>query len=86
MYGRGVWEIYPRSDGAGGITGAGDFDKNGVIDFRDVGNLTSRITVSPTTTELPIYDSEMNLHQSGAATILDDDDLTALLAKLGGAP
>ena len=85
MYGRGVWEIYPRSDGAGGI-GAGDFDKNGIIDFRDLGNLTNRLTVTPAGSEVPLYDSEMNLSESGAATTLDDNDLNALLAKFGGAP
>jgi len=86
MYGRGVWEIYPRSDGASGRTGFGDFDKNGVIDFRDLGNLTNRLTVTPAGTEVPLYDSEMNLTEAGAATTLDDNDLNALLAKFGGAP
>ncbi len=86
MYGRGLWEIYPRSDGAGGATGLGDFDKNGIVDFRDLGNLTNRLTVTAAGTELPIYDSEMNLNETGAATTLDDDDLTALIAKFGGAP
>jgi hypothetical protein len=85
MYGRGVWEIYPRADGANGLLGAGDFDKNGVIDFRDLGNLTNRLTVTPASSELPIYDSEMNLSEAGAATTLDDNDLNALLAKFGGA-
>jgi hypothetical protein len=86
MYGRGVWEIYPRSDGANGLTGLGDFDKNGVVDFRDLANLTNRMTATPATTELPLYDSEMNLTETGAATTLDDSDLTALLAKFGGTP
>jgi len=86
MYGRGLWEIYPRSDGAGGATGFGDFDKNGIIDFRDLGNLTNRLTVTPTATEAPLYDSEMNVSEAGAATTLDDNDLNALLAKFGGAP
>ena len=54
MYGRGVWEIYPRSDAAGGFTGRGDFDKNGVIDFRDLGNLTNRLTLDPTGGRDPI--------------------------------
>jgi hypothetical protein len=86
MYGRGLWEIYPRSDGAGGATGLGDFDKNGIIDFRDLGNLTNRMTVTAAGTEIPLYDSEMNLSETGASTTLDDDDLTALIAKFGGAP
>jgi len=37
-------------------------------------------------TDLPLYDSEMNLTETGAATTLDDNDLNALLAKFGGAP
>ncbi|HEY0483589.1 MAG TPA: hypothetical protein VGD37_38990 [Kofleriaceae bacterium] len=86
MYGRGIWEIYPRSDGAGGLVGKGDFDKNGVVDFRDLANLTNRLTVDPTVSEVPLYDSEMNLTETGAATTLDDSDLNALLAKFGGAP
>jgi hypothetical protein len=86
MYGRGIWEIYPRSDGAGGLTGKGDFDGNGVIDFRDLANLTNRMTNTPATTEVPIYDSEMNLSETTAATTIDDSDLAALLAKFGGAP
>jgi hypothetical protein len=86
MYGRGIWEIYPRSDGAGGATGLGDFDKNGVIDFRDLANLSNRLTVTPASTEVPVYDSEMNITETGAATTLNDSDLNALLAKFGGAP
>ncbi|HEX8108056.1 MAG TPA: hypothetical protein VF516_10040 [Kofleriaceae bacterium] len=86
MYGRGVWEIYPRSDGANGALGLGDFDKNGIIDFRDLGNLTNRLTVTAAGAEVPLYDSEMNLSETGATTTLDDNDLSALLAKFGGAP
>jgi hypothetical protein len=87
MYGRGIWEIYPRSDGAVGATGLGDFDKNGVIDFRDLANLTNRLTVTPdVSTEFPLYDSEMNVTEAGATTTLDDSDLNALLAKFGGTP
>jgi hypothetical protein len=87
MYGRGIWEIYPRSDGAGGLTGRGDFDGNGVIDYRDLANLTNRLTDTPAAaTEFPLYDSEMNITETGASTTLDDDDLTALLAKFGGVP
>ena len=92
MYGRGIWEITPRADGASGSTGFGDFDRNGIIDFRDLANLTNRLTVTPATTNpandlgAPLYDSEMNLVEGAAATTLDDDDLTAVLAKFGGAP
>ena len=86
VYGRGIWEIYPRADGAGGLVGRGDFDGNGVVDFRDLANLTNRLSVDPANAEVPLYDSEMNLTETGAATTLDDNDLNALLAKFGGAP
>jgi hypothetical protein len=87
VYGRGVWEIYPRSDGASGLTGRGDFDGNGVVDYRDFANLTNRLTVTPTPTapEFPFYDSEMNVTEAGAATTLDDSDLNAVIARFGGA-
>jgi hypothetical protein len=86
LYGRGIWEIYPRADGASGFTGLGDFDRNGVIDYRDVANLANRLTTTPATTETPLYDNEMNLTETGTATTLDDNDLNGLLAKFGGAP
>jgi len=86
MYGRGLWEIYPRADGASGFTGLGDFDKNGIIDYRDLANLANRLTVTPATAETPLYDNEMNLTETGAATTLDDNDLNGLLTKFGGAP
>ena len=86
VYGRGIWEIYPRSDGAGGLIGKGDFDRNGVVDFRDLGNLTNRLTIDTTDAGVPLYDNDLNLTETGAATTLDDNDLNALLAKFGGAP
>jgi photosystem II stability/assembly factor-like uncharacterized protein len=89
MYGRGIWEIHPRSDGAGGLTGRGDFDGSGVIDFFDLSNLTNRLTTTPlptSTGEFPFYDTEMNLTEAGAPTTITEDDLSALLAKFGGAP
>ena len=85
MYGRGIWEIYPRSEGAAAV-GKGDFDGNGVIDFRDLSQLANRLTNTPAATEVPLYDSQMNLTETGAAQTLDDNDLAALLAKFGGAP
>jgi hypothetical protein len=86
MYGRGVWEIYPRSDGASGLTGAGDFDGNGIVDYRDVANLANRLTTTPAGTETPLYDNQLNLTETGTPTTLDDNDLNALLAKFGGTP
>jgi len=86
MYGRGIWEIYPRADGAAGAVGTGDFDKNGIIDYRDVANLANRLTTTPATAETPLYDNQMNLNEGAVTTTLDDNDLTGLLAKFGGTP
>ena len=86
MYGRGVWEIYPRSDAAGGLVGLGDFDHNGIVDFQDISNLANRITTNASTTEIPLYDTELNLTELGGTSTLDDNDLNAALAKFGGAP
>jgi len=55
-------------------------------DFRDLANLTNRLTATPTPVEFPFYDSEMNVTEAGTATTLDDSDLNAVLAKIGGAP
>ena len=86
MYGRGIWEIYPRSQDVATF-GRGDFDGNGVIDFLDVSNLTTRMTLTPAEIEVPIYDSEMDVTDAGgAAGTLDENDLAALFAKFGGAP
>jgi hypothetical protein len=85
VYGRGIWEIYPRSEGIATL-GRGDFDANGVIDFLDVSNLTTRLTLTPVAIEVPIYDSEMNVTEAGFPGTLDENDLAALFAKFGGAP
>jgi hypothetical protein len=86
MYGRGIWELHPRLDGNGGALGNGDFDGNGIIDFLDVANLTSRTTTTVISTEIPFFDNVLNMSEAGAATTINDSDLDALLGKFGGAP
>jgi hypothetical protein len=48
--------------------------------------MTNRLTVTPASTEVPLYDSQMNTSEAGTTQTLDDNDLTALLAKFGGQP
>ena len=44
------------------------------------------MTTTTASTEVPIYDTEVNLTEAGGSSILDDNDLNAVLPKLGGAP
>ncbi len=82
-YGRGVWEIQPRSEAAS-RPGNGDWDGNGFIDFRDVAALAIRLGTQPGGQTNPRYDSTLDLN--GTPTALEDADLSAVLAKLGGTP
>jgi hypothetical protein len=91
-YGRGVWEMYPHSE-ANAAVGDGDWDKNGVVDFRDLVAAASRIGKSPATNTSdpnsfpnyydPRYDAALDTNGDGK---VDDNDLTAVLAKFGGTP
>jgi photosystem II stability/assembly factor-like uncharacterized protein len=89
-YGRGLWEIYPHSEAAA-APGNGDWDQSGLVDFQDVLALASRIgsappppNFTPPIPPVPVYDSTLDL--TGGATTIEEADLTALLAKFGGAP
>jgi hypothetical protein len=79
-YGRGMWEIYPRSVAG---TGTGDWDTNGQIDFFDLAAVAARMGQAPGVAALPYYDNAGDLGSHGA---IDDTDLTTLLAKYGGQP
>ncbi len=95
-YGRGLWELYPKSDVANG-NGNGDWDNNGVIDFFDLHALASRVGTTPNAATIPgqpgfvvgpnyqgqHYDSTVDTNGDQK---LDDTDLTTLLAKFGNAP
>ncbi len=92
-YGRGVWEAYPHSDQAT-ATNDSDWDKNGVVDFRDLLAVSSRLGKTPAMNDNnnqdfpaffqePRYDAAVDADNSGT---LDDTDLAAVQAKFGGAP
>lgn len=83
-YGRGLWEIYPSATAEHGVAGDGDFDRDQVIDYFDVGALAARIGTDPSQTVQPVYD--WNLDLTGAVNAVDEEDLAALLAKIGGRP
>ena len=87
-YGRGLWEIYPSATANQGTPGNGDFDRNLRIDWRDVGALAARLGETPATTQQPFYMWILDLVSKADTPLqaIDDDDLTALLAKLGGHP
>jgi hypothetical protein len=82
-YGRGIWEIHPHNEMVA-QSGDGDWDQNGIIDFRDVAALATRLGSTPGGVQNPEYDWTVDL--GGTPDSLDDDDLTALVAKLGGTP
>ncbi len=88
-YGRGLWEIYPSTNAPQGVPGDGDFDRNLVIDFRDLGALASRLGTTPATTSWPRYHWISDLTNEGVpggTSHIDEKDLERLLAKFGGHP
>lgn len=88
-YGRGAWEIYPVSGASRGVSGDGDFDRNQALDYRDLAALTTRMGTDPSTSGWPTYSWIMDVDPGSvtpAVSGIDDADLSALLAKLGGHP
>ena len=82
-YGRGLWEIYPNAT-LKGVDGDGDWDRNLAIDGIDLAALASRMGATPAGTTAPLYDFHSDL--TGTTSAIDDNDLTALLAKFGQHP
>ena len=81
-YGRGFWEIYPRSGGSpAGIAGNGDFNFDQLIDGID---LVREAAALLTTNADADYTAIGNL--TGATNSIDANDFAALAAKLGGRP
>ena len=81
-FGRGFWEIYPKVGGSpAGVLGNGDFNFDQVIDGID---LVREAAVLLTTNADADYNAVGNL--TGATNAIDDSDVTALVAKLGGRP
>jgi hypothetical protein len=88
-YGRGLWELYPSATANMGSPGNGDYDRNLVIDWADLGAMAARLGTTPATTAAPLYSwiEDITGGTSTAPTqVVDDADLTALLGKLGGHP
>jgi hypothetical protein len=78
-YGRGVWEVFPKSEPPV-ANGTGDFNGTKVIDFFNLASLTARMGSTPSATNNLVYDSAVDL--DGSST-LDDNDVAALVAKFG---
>jgi hypothetical protein len=81
-YGRGFWEIYPKTGGSpGGVAGNGDFNFDQLIDGID---LVREAAALLTTNADADYSAVGNL--TGTANAIDAADFAALAAKLGGRP
>lgn len=86
-YGRGLWEIYPSANAGQGAPGNGDYDRNLMIDWVDLGAMAARQGVTPEQTTRPFY--SWILDMTGTSTpvqSIDGGDLEALLSKFGGHP
>jgi hypothetical protein len=88
-YGRGLWEVFPCSE-PGAAPGNGDSDRDGLVDFFDVASLAIRLGKAPSTPAdpfdnmMPRYDANLDL--TGNPLLLEEADLGALVAKIGGQP
>jgi hypothetical protein len=80
-FGRGFWEINPRTDVPAGPLGNGDMDRNQILDAFDVVLQAAGLW---STTADPLYDAQGNL--VGTNNLIDGSDVDALVARLGGRP
>jgi hypothetical protein len=78
-FGRGFWEIYPNNS-APGVAGNGDLDNSGVIDGFD---LVREAAIEFSDRTSPDFNAVGDLVFNN---VINDADLTALVAKLGGFP
>ena len=88
-YGRGIWEIYPSAAASHGALGNGDYDRNLVIDWVDLGAMSARLGETPTTAVAPLYSWILDITPGTSdppVDAIEDSDLAALLAKFGGHP
>ncbi|MFT3917490.1 MAG: hypothetical protein QM704_26420 [Anaeromyxobacteraceae bacterium] len=87
-FGRGMWELQVKSEPSA-TAGTGDFDANGLVNPFDVMALASRLGVPPlgnlAIPTVPFYDSDLDLGGANPA-LIQEDDLSALLAKFGSTP
>jgi hypothetical protein len=82
-YGRGVWEVHPRSEPSA-TAGNGDWDGNGVVDYFDLAALAGRLGTTPATSSNLRYDHTLDLTSS--STTIEEADLSTLLGKFGSTP
>jgi photosystem II stability/assembly factor-like uncharacterized protein len=81
-YGRGFWEIDTAAVASpAGVRGVGDTNFDGRIDGEDLIDLADGFLATQSS---PVYRWQADL--VGSENKIDDRDLTALLAKFGGAP
>jgi photosystem II stability/assembly factor-like uncharacterized protein len=88
-YGRGLWEIYPSAAENPGATGDGDYDRNLRLDWIDLAAMSARLGETPATTTRPFYSWILDMTSYGVdppTAVIDDSDLTTLLAGFGGHP
>jgi len=87
-YGRGLWEIYPSATANQGSPGNGDYDRNLVIDWVDVGAMSARLGVTPAMVTPPYYSWILDMTPTSDPPVaaIDDGDLNALLGTFGGHP
>jgi hypothetical protein len=87
-YGRGLWEIYPSANANQGSPGNGDYDRNLVIDWIDVGAMSARLGVTPAMTTPPYYSWILDMTATGNPPVaaIDGNDLSALFGTFGGHP
>ncbi|XXF79956.1 hypothetical protein P2318_09460 [Myxococcaceae bacterium GXIMD 01537] len=83
-WGRGLWEIHPSATSEKGVAGSGDWNRDQVLDFRDLAAAASRLGTDPSTQTAPYYD--WNLDLNGSVNGLDSADLEELLGRMGGRP
>ncbi|AKJ04889.1 hypothetical protein ATI61_10143 [Archangium gephyra] len=82
-YGRGVWEVHPRSE-ASTTAGNGDWDGNGVVDYFDLAAMAGRLGTTPATNTNLRYDNTLDMTSS--PTTIEEADLSTLLGKFGSTP
>ena len=82
-YGRGVWEVHPKSEPST-TAGNGDWDGNGVVDYFDLAAMAGRLGTTPATSTNLRYDNTLDLTSS--PTTIEEADLSALVSKFGSTP
>jgi hypothetical protein len=80
-FGRGFWQIDTGGPSPAGVRGVGDTNFDSRIDGEDLIDLADAFNATQSS---PVYRWQADL--VGSTNLVDDADLSALLAKFGGAP